>query len=257
MTEELDKALAAMPQSDDWNHGGGMKPEMLMRLPANTAESLLVRHWSRLRRSSSYIHAALYVATAPLRELVAQTLAECPDPAECLRFLVMHFGYKTTGHPGIRSLAQMEAIAPYLGYLSEMDISNLWEVCNERGWYAYRKTHLDQHLRPDGRDAIYLDDARAHASLDKEMLQYPYVRIGDWVDAFVVTGASLDSVMELMGDWLEKQSDPKALSLVADALVEKGRRSHLPILAKATNIPADVREGMIEDTIFAVKRHSL
>lgn len=257
MTEELDKALAAIPQSEEWHYGEWMKPEMLMRLPVRTAEHLLVRNWARLRRSHSYIHSALYVATAPLRELVAQALGECPDPAECLKFLGWHFGYKTTGHPGIRSLTQMEALAPYLGYLSETDIANLWEICNERGWYAYRKTHLDQRLPPDGRNAIYLDEARAHASLDKEMSQYPYVRISNWVDNFVVTGASLDTVMDLMGNWLAKQSDPKALSIVVDALVESGRRSHLPILNKASKIPAEAREGMIEDTIFAVRCHSL
>lgn len=257
MTEELDKALATIPQSDEWHHGGWMKPEMLMRLPVATAESLLVRHWARLRRSNSYIYSALYVATSTLRQLVAETLAECPDPAECLKFLLMHFGYKTAGHPGIRSLAQMEALSPYLGYLTETDIANLWKICNERGWYAYRKTHLDQRLPPDGRDAIYLDEVRAHRSLDKEMSKYPYVRIGNWVDNFVVTGASLDTVMDIIGNWLAKQSDPKALSLVVDALVESGRRSHLPILHKATNIPAEAREGVIEDTIFAVKRHSL
>lgn len=257
LTQELDRILAARPEADEWDDHDWMLSEMIMRLSVDVAEDMLVRHWRRIRRSSRYIHAALYVATPRLRALVAESVAECPDPAVLFQFLIMHFGHKTRGHPGIRSLAQMEAIAPYFGHLKAMDISDLWEVCNDRGWYAFRKSNLDSRLPPDGRGAVFLEEAKINKNLNEKLSDYPQVSMGHWVNDFISTGASVDTVMTALGTWVAAQNSPNALELFSEALANSGKRYHVSLLGNATLICSDVRANISTDTTFAVKRRSL
>ena len=99
---------------------------------------------------------------------------------------------KAVSHPGIHSPARMEAISPYLDHLDWMDISHLWELCNERGWHVYRKAHLDHRLKANSRVTAYLEEGRTREDLDNMLLQYPYINMREWVESFVSTGVSLD-----------------------------------------------------------------
>lgn len=66
--------------------------ELIIRLPPDEAEALLLKHWSHLRFNPLFVQAALYAATPRLQELVAAAVNEASDPARLFEHLTMHWG---------------------------------------------------------------------------------------------------------------------------------------------------------------------
>ena len=162
LTDELDKFLS----NRDECVAGSMTSELIMRLPIKEAERLLLKHWDHLRFLPYFVQAALYIATKPLLEVAAAAIKDCPKPAGLMMFLRTHFGIKVKGHPGLKRENQVLALAPYLDLLSDLDISMLWDECNDRGWFATRKKFLDSRLRPSSLHRIWNRD-RAIKELDR------------------------------------------------------------------------------------------
>jgi hypothetical protein len=115
-------------------------------MPRADAERLLLSHWEHLRYSPEFIQAALYVATPTLLDRVRVAVDECPDPFGLFEYLSQTFGVRVTGHPGLRDQEQLRALTPYLEFLSETDIGELWEGCNEKKWFSIREELLDSRL---------------------------------------------------------------------------------------------------------------
>lgn len=231
--------------------------EMVMRLPVPAAEVLLLKHWDHLRYSTYFVQAALFVATPPLRVLVAEDVSECPAPQEIFKHLSMHFGIKTRGHPGVSRIAQIEALLPYLDYLDDMTVQSLWETCNDKGWFAFRRKYLDKLLRTDRKDVAFTDDKLLMAEFDKLIDKGRGLWIDHWMEAYLRTGVSIDHAMTMVVAWLRRRPEISALELACKALVHSGRRTHFPAFGEITIAPEAEAEAILKDAAFALQRRSL
>jgi len=267
MTDALDAALAkrskqaASPEEPEQKEGGPdwILSEMVMNLPAGQAETLLLRYWPSLRDSDNYVAAALFFATPALLAAVADAVRQSAAPQDLFKYLLMRAG-RTRGKSGQRTgfyqVRQIEAIRPYLDYLSDSDIHRLWDTCNKQGWHSLRRQHLDGRLSEEWRSREYLSEARAVLYLDKTLADtHPW--IDHWVDQCLESGWSRDQLLDLIARWCAEKRTAPALEILASALVHSGTRKHIAIAKIEGVIPAGEAEATRTDTAYAVMRRTL
>lgn len=229
--------------------------ERLMDLPNTTIEELLLKNWNNLSGKVEYVQVALYAATPRLLQLVGDVVRDRPEPKCIFQHIMMHFGVRTLGRRGITRFAQVEALMPYLDYLSEFDIQSLWEECGRNGWIEFREQELEERVRSmDTR--LFMDDERAMQGLDKMMTQWPLHFAHHWTDTFIESGASIDRVMEVVRRWLVRQDDKNALNVAGDILGRVGNRKHIEILSAFGGAVTDDVQSIIDNAVFTVKRRS-
>ncbi len=251
LTDELDKFLS------NRDGGGSITSELIMRLPTKEAERLLLKHWDQLRFSFYFVQAALYVATKPLLEVAATAIKDCSKPAALMMFLRTHFGIKVKGHPGLKRENQVLALAPYLDLLSDLDISMLWDECNDRGWFATRKKLLDSRLGSSSAHRIWNRD-RAIKELDRMVEEkQSHWWFNHWIDQNLKTDVSWNEIFETLMLWLEARRSLEALEVVASAVAFRGRREDLRSLRTYEDMNENGVKELICDTEFAVRRRTL
>jgi hypothetical protein len=189
------------------------------------------------------------------RELAREAIIACPDADKLFQHLTSHYGIRTVGRTGITRPIQIEALIPYLSRLSDLDIYSLWDVCNDHGWFHFRKQYLDRVLSPKyGRG--YTDETRVMASLDKMVADNHAYWMDRWIEDFVKTGASLNDIMNIIDRWLSDRRSLGAFELAGSAIIQAGRRKDLEML----NVDIEPRDRAAEirsNTEFAVRRRTL
>jgi hypothetical protein len=230
--------------------------EMIMRLPVDEAERLLLKHWAHLRFGSHFVQTALYVSTPRLLETAQAAISECPEPAKLMGFLSQRFGIRSEGHPGITREAQVLALAPYLHFLSPMDLGTLWEACNDHGWFTIRRDLLDGRLQPPFLERRW-DRDQAVSQLDKMVAEKRPIWIDHWIDDFLKTGVSWSEILATMTAWLNERRSFEALQVVAAAVRHRGTREDLSALSTHDGMPESAARQLIVDTQFAVQRRSI
>ena len=256
LTGALDDALRTRREGKerdmDW-----MLSELLQERPQSEAERLLIRNWESLKTGSHYILAALYIATPVTCQMAAAAVEAYPDKSKLFEFVLSRFGHRTQGRRGFYRLEQMEAIRPYLGYLKEHEISELREICRERGWTEFEREHIDATFPPDAREIAFHDQDTLFRELDEMSQKHPFGWIDHWLDRFVETGASLDTIFVKIGEWLAARGGPREVRLASAALLHRGRRAHLSILESVMIDPADAITEIVANTRFGVMRRSI
>lgn len=230
--------------------------EMIMRLPESDAERLLLKHWAHLRFSPDFIQTALYVSTPPLLEASRAAINECPEPAKLMEYLSNHFGVRMKGHPGLTREAQVRALAPYLHLLSSMDLGDLWEACNDHGWFNLRRELLDDRLQPPFQNRRW-DRTRAASEFNKIISENRFVLIDHWIDDFLKTDVPWSEILATMTAWLDERRSLEALRVVAVAVEHRGSRKDLGALRTYKGMPESSARQLIVDTQFAVRRRSI
>lgn len=265
LTDALDAALAqrVVPASSpteadqkkessaDW-----ILSEMIMNLPATQAESILLRHWPRLRDSDYYIATALYFASPALLAAVADAVKRSTTPQELFSYLDMRVGRARGKRNGWYRIQQMEGLLPYLDYLSESDVHRLWDTCNKQGWISWRRQYLDSHLSEEWRNREYLSDAKAIESLN-ELLGQALPWVHRWVDQCIEAGRTVDHVFDLAARWCAEKRTTQALGLLASALMHVGTRRHLPLMNIDGIAPQEKADAIRMNAAYAVKRRTL
>ena len=260
LTEYLDRTMARIADNatkserDPYNNLDWILSERLMELPTTTAERLIEKHWTGLSNLACYVQAALYVASPGLLSNVREVVEHCEDPKSLFQHLASRFGVKAVGRRGITRLSQMEALLPYLDYLANWDVVSFWEVCNENGWFDWRREHLDIRIkRTDGR----FDGASGMKKLDDQLQrQGPSFWVHHWGEEVLNTGVSLDQMMELVKDWLELNNEEKALHMAVDLVTRFGRRRHLAVLQSHKSAQSERGQAIIENASFELRLRS-
>ena len=137
-----------------------------------------------------------------------------------------------------------------------MDIGDLWEECNDRGWFVIRRELLDGLLRPPYLQRLW-DRDRAVSELDKIITEKRLVWIGHWIDDFLKTGVSWGEILATMTAWLNERRSLGALQVVAAAVEHRGTRGDLGALTIFEGMPESAAGQLIEDIRFAVRRRSI
>ncbi len=237
-------------ESDSFTH------EMIMRLPVNEAERLLLKHWAHLRFGPPFVQTALYVSTPRLLEAAQAAINDCPEPAKLMEHLSQHFGIRVKGHQGITRETQVLALAPYIHLLSSLDLDDLWEACNDHGWFDIRRELLDSRLKPPFLKFWFNRD-QAVSEFDKMTAKNSLIWNDLRIDQFLKTGVLWTEVIATMTAWLDQRRSLEALQVVVAAVAHRGTREDLSAMRTYEGMPETEARQLIADAQFAVKRRSI
>ncbi|MCP8900943.1 hypothetical protein [Gilvimarinus xylanilyticus] len=251
--DRLEKSTS--PTWGDSQQSAWIISELIMEQETSVLEDILLKHWEFMRFSPNYVQAAFYAATPRLLTLVDETIRECPAPEDMFKHIDMHYGIKTTGRAGVTRIDQIQALIPYLDYLSESSIHQFWEVCNERGWIRLRREYLDSRLG-EWKERVGLNDLHLLAELDKELTYDRPHWLDHWVDRHLDHGRSRENILAILKQWLRSNKSRKALQIAASIIIHAGTRRDIEIL----NAGGDQSGGaaaLIADTRFEIMRRTL
>ena len=233
----------------------GITSELLMRLPTDEAESLLLKHWSYLFLSPCFVQAALYIATPRLQALVKNSVEESPDPTRLFEHLTIHWGCGMVGHPGLTKQDQLLALKPYFTFLSPHEIRMLYDICNKKSWFNLRHEIFDKHISTTDMIDYWTPD-KGLALFEKALIDQHSSWLHYRIDVFLKAGVLWNDIFTSMIAWLEQNSSLNALTLVTSVLAKKGVRYDLTRLKYSENL-GDAAMEIITDTTFAIYRRSL
>lgn len=230
--------------------------ELIMRLPINEAEQLLIKHWEYLRFIPYFVQTALFISTPSLLEAASTAITECPDPAKMLAHLGMNWGIRITNYPGITSEAQIRGLTNYLNLLSPMDIMDLWMTCNDHGWFVLRREMLDSHLQEPYTSRKW-DREQIYSEFDKMISGSGLFWVGSKIDQIMDVGISWEEICETLVQWLDERRTFNALRVVAAVIEHRGSREDISSLRIYEGMPEVESKQLIMDTTFAVYRRSI
>nr|MDU9047112.1 hypothetical protein [Candidatus Electrothrix aestuarii] len=260
LTDALDKFLEKCDKkaTEKWGDlfESSCIADVIMRLPFDEAERILLKYWKEFCLHRDFVQAALYVATPSLLHAVEVAVDECPAPAKLFDFLSQHL-IICGDRPSISREPQLYALVPYLHFLSPMDLHDLWEVCNKQGWFRIRREFLDDRLQ-DRWVKFKWDTKQALSQLDKMIAEKRCCWIDDWIDDFIKTDVSWDEIYETMLAWLQERRSFEALRIVAAAVQHRGTRKDMEVLMNCKDA-SETEEtlALMLDTEFAVQRRSI
>ncbi len=261
LTETLDIFLARRGARANRTWGESFESdwithEMILRLSEKDAERLLLKHWPHLRFGHYFVQTALYVSTRSLLDAARCAINECPEPNKLMNHISSTFGVWRKGHPGVTREAQVRAVGPYLHLLSPEDISLLWKVCNNHGWFAIRRELLDERMSAQSEQrGAHLD--QAVSELDKMLAENRVTGISYWIDDFLKAGFSWREILATITTWLDQRSSFEALKVVAAAIEYRGTREDLSALKTCAGMPEPATTQLIIDTRFSMRRRSI
>lgn len=242
-----------------WQNGNDtdyQTADLLMGLQPTIAEKLLIKYWPSLHYVSNFVQTAISIGTPALQDAVRETMNICSEPLLLLKFLGQHIGLHTKDHPGITRHTQIQALEPYLAYLQRYTIVELWELCNERGWFDLRQAVLDPHMRLNGGVPFESEEA-IFSTLDDMVKRKQIHFLQDWLRRYQKTGASDEGILACIARWLNVRQTIDALKLTSEALTQIGRRSDLSLLDTPLSIPNSVLAPIKANATFAVQRRTL
>ena len=171
--------------------------------------------------------------------------------------LSRRFGIGLEGHPGLNRENQVLALAPYLDLLDDTDIFNLWEECNNRGWFATRKKLLDGRLLQSRLAQRIWNRDCAIKELDSMVeAERPY-RVSLWIDQHLKADVSWGEILATLIAWLDARQSLEVLEVVASTVARRGVRENLSLLRNYEGMEENGVKELILDTEFAVQRRTL
>lgn len=259
LASELDQLLGSRaPTCQEWFQSAKtdwIASELIMRLPAEEAEQLLVRHWDHLHFSPQFVQTAIYVATERTRALARSAVSQCPSAEKLFEHVCTHMGVRIADRPGITTEAQVRSLSEYLDLLSEIDFRLLWDECNRKGWYELRRELLDVHPKAIKIGRLW-SPIRAKEEFDATVGTNRVHWIDLWIDDVLQTGVSWDEIREALSGWLAERRSVGALLLVLAAIEKRGTRSDLERLTVPEEI-SQAAEPVVTDARFLVLRTRL
>ena len=256
LDEELSKRLIK-EKNDVQDDSDWIISELIMKLPTSTAESILLKHWEYIKENYLFIQSALYIATDKLVNLVGDAVTNCSEPQKMFTHLCMHYGINHNNRKGITKLKQLEVLLPYIDYLKEMDLYSFAEECNKRGWFDFRKKHLDIRLKETKfKNIEYLYTENIIKSLNTMIEKNSTWHIHHWVDDFLQTGASSDDVMNSILKWIKSKDEINItiINLALDVLLQIGNKEYYYQLLEICNHVKDEYMENFNNALYLLRR---
>lgn len=231
--------------------------ELIMGLDEAKAEDLLMRNWDHLKYSGLFIQAALFVGTERCRSLVQSAVRECPDPTTLFKFLGMRWQMGGRAQLGRLTAKRLEAICPHISFLDESSLHDLWEGCNQDGFFDWRRNHLDHLLSDAWRARSGIQDSDHFAELDRIAAQSGAAWPSFWLEEFQRRGDTRERPVRVVDAWLQTRGTLRALEVAAACLSLAARRSELVVLNHEVDGNVDAANAIREDARFAVCSRTL
>lgn len=210
-------------------------PELLGDRDDEFSYSLLKENWDQITDRSGYttncyIIAMLYLATPESVRLAEMEIAKTDDPKDIFKYLDMRMGIKTTNRPGLTKLTQIEAILPYFDYLGDLSKWSIWENCNTRGWYEWRRKHLDEKFEfPEDRTFPRVNKQADFEWLDKQLNieNRRDIEARYWSKDRIECGISTAELVDRAQEYANLRKTPIAYKFFSDVMAQHGLRSDL------------------------------
>lgn len=260
LTDALEKFFERCDKKATQNWGDSFESsyiaDVIMRLPVDEAEKILLKYWKEFFLHGNFVQAALYVATPSLLHAVETAVDECPEPANLFKFLSQRI-INSGDRSNITRESQLNGLISYLHFLSPMDIHDLWNVCNKQGWFSIRRAFLDDRLQ-DRWVEFKWDKQRAFSQLDEMVNKEHWHWADHWIDDFIKTDVSWNEIYTTMLAWLQERRSFEALRIIAAAVEHRGTRNDMEMLMNYEGA-SETEEALalILDTEFAVRRRSI
>jgi hypothetical protein len=202
--------------------------ELIMELPPEIAEPIIVKHWDKLKLNPEFFQAALFVSTEKTRKLAAESFKQNSDKHKMLRYFDMHFGFSVEGRSHKIEEKHLKSIEPYLKYMDNQQLSLLWWECNRHKFFEWRRNHLDNRITGI-KDSRLNHDLSSREKMLDNLCKERHTWYG-WVkDNYLDLGYSLDEAFAAIAKWAEKRGTEDAIKVAADLFFSAANRIHLPL----------------------------
>jgi hypothetical protein len=234
--------------------------KLIMRIPADDAESLIVQNWDSIMYSSRFVQSALYTGTDKCLELVQEAVANCSHNESLFKGLASHYGlYAIGSRPLTRK--QLEDMVPYIEYFDQPSLSELTGYCMRNGIQEWSRENLMPYLNEESRKRYYPNDSELQSELDDYLLRAGgsgQLWIDRWLEGFTERNDPPNRAMVLAETWLSKHLSVRALALVGEIIAISGSREDLAILFKYDiEGPQELIENTRENVSYAVHRRTI
>jgi hypothetical protein len=234
---------------------------LVMELATDIAVPIVCRHWPSLRKCPAFVQAALYLESPVTRALASDAIQGAADRTAILESIVEQFGISRGLYSPLRAMRspgrRMDLLIPYMDDLSELDLVDLWEGCNELGYFDWRKRHVDKRISKVSSNFLALVDVSAdlQARLD-ELYPEDDFRLGWVASNCLAAGYSLEESFSLIANWAAQGRSPTSLLVAAELFGAEGSRGVLPLFDQLVN-GSEQTAQLREAVHFAVKVRTL
>lgn len=259
LDEELDKkSYDEIMDIEDYSVS--MISELITKMNINEAELILLKYWNKIKKSPSFIQTSLYIASDKLIKLVSETINSSSSPDTFFIHISSHYGIMKKNHKGITNIRQLEVLIPYLGYIKEMELSFIADLCNKKGYFEFRKEYLDIYLKDEKyKYTQYSSEKEIITSLNKKLNETHLWHLEDWVDMVLNTGILKAELMNIVFKWIKLQNniDLKMINIALVILIHIGSWNHYSELLKVCEGIKDKYIEEFENALFLIQRREL
>jgi len=214
-------------------HADNILPELLGDRDDEFALRTILENWDLVHCKKNYLIALIYLATPESLDVANVAIKQSDEPEKLLKFFDSRIGVKTYNRPGIKRRAQIEAILPYFQYLSDLAKWSLWEACNDRGWFEWRREHLDPLLSfPEDRNFARVDEAEDFLWLDRKLAQdrRSRIEVHYWAESMMQAGMTANELVRRAARYAQNKRTNEAYRFLCDVIAEHGKRSDCEFL---------------------------
>ena len=193
----------------------------------------ILENWDQVQFKKNYVIALLYLATPESLAAAKAAIKESYEPEKILEFFDSRIGIRTVNRPGIKRREQIEAVLPYFHYLSDLSKWSLWEACNDRGWFEWRRAHLDPLFTfPKNRTFARVDEAEDFQWLDERLAEDQHFRIEAhyWAESRIKAGMSTGELVLRAVRYSNSRRTTDAYRFLCEVIAEHGKRCDCELL---------------------------
>jgi len=261
MTEVLETLLDRLAANSDgevcdFEHD---LADALMCVEPRRRVAMLSARWTRLKAVPEMVQVALLSVGQEARALVVAAVNGTDDPSTLLKYFAVRATLSTNGKGRLEAIEQLHNLRPFLEHLSEGDILILSDTCENNGWLDFSRQFLEPLMRAIPNRGFYLPGDPVDLSyLDRALNPERGVTVGlhRWLENASRRGIHREAIICALMQWLEKNSQERALEIVARIISEEGTRREFLIFKEAAKQRQDSAE-LIESVRFDVFRRRL
>jgi hypothetical protein len=233
--------------------------DLLMRIPVDDAEMLLVKHWEHLRYSRLFVQSALYIGTTNCLKLADAAIVEYPEEAPLFKEVSYRFGFSSLGRNDHISFSELKHLGRYWDRFDETTLRSFVEACYEIGdeGVAWCREHIPASINEDYRLRYCPTDNDLMEMLDQHT-ESGRNSIDFWIDD-LKKHIDLDRLRASLRQWLESEPTSGKVKIALMCIEQIGQRSDLDMLdnALARIEHRQWLEAQVESVKFSVKRRTL
>lgn len=258
LLDESIQKLGNTPLDQHEELGEWIFPEHLLKLEVSVAEHILIKHWDKVQMLPRFVQVALFLATPELVRLANAAIAQATDQKKMFEHFSFTTGLHTAGRAGLTSEAQLEALRPHFGLLSDHVLLELWEICNKRNWKSYRREYLDEFVISSGStltNRLCIGPPFDMSDLDKALngeRSFAY----HWLEMRQREGGERDELLAALRSWVKVRDGVVALDIAADIYSQEATRAEFPAFVQvASQVPGS--EHVVKQVRFNIFHRTL